>query len=156
MKKIIFLFLVAITLFSCKTQSVTSKKVDRKPQIAIKGNWTLSKITYPGQDYIKVDAFDLADTNCFIGSNWQFISNNNKGNFALNSTSCNAYASPITWFVNKDGEFVMKILNDNKSRKVREGYVLRVANQTENTFELIDKADVGGKIIAINYQFQRN
>lgn len=156
MKKITILLLITLSLSGCKTPSVTSRKLDRKPQIAIKGSWTLSAISYPGQDYIKVNAFDLAETNCFLGSNWNFISNNNKGNLSLNSGSCTSYTSPITWFVNKDGEFVMKILNDYKARRVREGYVLRVANQTESAFELIDKVNVGGKIIDITYQFQRN
>jgi hypothetical protein len=43
------------------------------------------------------------------------------------------------------GEFVLKVLNaDIKLKKVREGYVLHVANQTETSFQLIDKITVGG------------
>ena len=58
MKKIAILLLITLSLSGCKTPSVTSRKLDRKPQIAIKGSWTLSAISYPGQDYIKVNAFD--------------------------------------------------------------------------------------------------
>jgi hypothetical protein len=32
-----------------------------------------------------------------------------------------------------------------KKQKVRDGYILYVANQSENSFQLIDKINVGGK-----------
>ena len=85
MKKNILLFAFVSLLFSCKTSSVTSKKVDHKSQVEIKGNWIISKVTYPGSEYIKVNSFDLADSKCFIGSTWKFISNNNKGNMERNN-----------------------------------------------------------------------
>ena len=91
-----------------------------------------------------------------MGSQWKFISNNNKGEFALNQGSCPAYSSPITWFINDEGKFVMKILEESKAKKVKEGYVLSVANVTESTFELIDTANVGGKSVQVVYQFVRN
>jgi len=59
--------------------------------VAIKGNWTISAVTYPGSDYIKVTSFDLADSKCFVGSTWKFISNNNKGEMALNNGACTAF-----------------------------------------------------------------
>jgi hypothetical protein len=43
----------------------------------------------------------------------------------------------------------------DKANKVREGYVLTVANQTESAFQLLDKIDVGGKMTNIIYQFQK-
>jgi hypothetical protein len=91
-----------------------------------------------------------------VGSTWKFVSNNNKGNMELTKPSCAAFSSPITWFVNKNGEFVLKVLNaDIKAKKVREGYVLYVANQTETSFQLVDKGNVEGKTIDVVYQFQK-
>jgi hypothetical protein len=75
---------------------------------------------------------------------------------AFNNSSCTSFSSPITWYINKDGNFVMKIINETKAKKVAEGYILTVANQTETSFQLIDKANVGGKLIDVVYQFQRN
>lgn len=157
MKKIIFLLSVTFLVFSCKTQSVTNTKLDNKSERIIKGNWTISAVTYSGSEYFKVNSFDIADSNCFIGSNWKFISNNNKGNMTLTDANCPSFTSEITWFINKEGQFVMKILSaGEKAKKVREGYVLNIANQTETSFQLLDKIQVGNKLTDVVYQFQKN
>ena len=156
MKKIILLCIVILAMTACKSKSATATRLDRGTQVALKGNWTLSKVVFPGSDYIKINAFDLADSKCFVGSQWKFISNNNKGEFALNQGNCPAYSSPITWFINDEGKFVMKILDESKAKKVKEGYVLSVANVTDSSFELIDTANVGGKSVQVVYQFVRN
>ena len=149
--------LFAIVIMGCKSKTpVTSTVVDNKTERAIKGNYVLSGVSYPGSDYIKVSSFDIADSKCFVGSKWKFVSNNNKGNFALDNASCTSFGSDITWYINKDGKFVMKVLNDSKSKKLKEGYILRVQNVTESSFQLVDLGDVGGKSIDIVYQFQRN
>lgn len=166
MKKSIFICLIAATFFACKSASSTtassseattlSTKLDKKTQVALKGNWVLTNVTYPGSDYIKVNSFDLADSKCFIGSNWSFISNNNKGNMALTSPSCTGFSSPIVWSINSQGLFVLKILNaGEKAKKVRDGYLLKVAGVTESSFQLVDNINVGGQVKDVTYQFQR-
>jgi Lipocalin-like domain len=158
MKKIIVMFALSVFMFACKSpQSFTSTKLDKKSEVGIKGNWTVSSVTYPGSEYIKVNSFDIADSKCFVGSTWKFVSNNNKGTMALSASGCPSFASDITWFINKEGQFVMKILAaGEKARKVREGYVLNLANQSESSFQLLDRIDVGGKITNVVYQFQKN
>lgn len=157
MKKSLILLLLTLLFVGCKPkQTVTNTKLDTKSEIAIKGNWTITAVTFPGSDYIKVNSFDLADSKCFVGSTWRFISNNNKGEMALNTTSCTAFSSPITWYINKDGNFVMKIINDTKAKDVLEGYILTIANSTESSFQLMDKVNVGGQFINVVYQFNRN
>jgi len=151
------LLFLAVIFIGCKPkQTVTNTKLDTKTEVAIKGNWTITSVTFPGSDYIKVNSFDLADSKCFVGSTWKFISNNNKGEMALANASCTAFSSPITWYINKDGNFVMKIINDTKAKKVLEGYVLTIANATESGFQLIDKVNVGGQYVNVTYQFNRN
>jgi hypothetical protein len=157
MKKIILLTLLAIAMVNCKPkEKIVGTTVDNKTERVIKGNWTISAVTYPGQDYIKVTSFDIADSKCFVGSKWKFITNNNKGEMALNNAGCTSFSSPITFYINNESKFVMKILNETKSKKVTEGYILNVANVSENSFQLVDKANVGGKGIDVVYQFNRN
>ncbi|KAF2514166.1 lipocalin family protein [Flavobacterium foetidum] len=163
MKKSIFLCMIAAMFFACKSASSTastetplSKKLDRPTQVAIKGNWVLTNVTYAGSDYIKVNSFDLADSKCFIGSSWSFISNNNKGTMTLNSPNCTAFSSPIAWSINDQGLFVLKIVQEGTKRKnVRDGYLLKVAGLTDNSFQLIDNINVGGQVKDVTYQFQR-
>lgn len=156
MRKVILLFTLAVLIFACKSKSVTSTNTNRKVQVAMKGNWVISSVTYPGSEYVKVNSFQLADSECFVGSTWKFISNNNKGNMSLTKANCASFSSAITWFVNNDSQFILKILNaGEKARKVRDGYILSVANQSESSFQLIDKIDVGGKMTNVVYQFQK-
>ena len=157
MKKSVILLLLMVFFVGCKPkQTVTNTKLDTKSEVAIIGNWTVTSVTYPGSEYIKVNSFDLADSKCFVGSTWKFISNNNKGEMALTNASCTAFSSPITWYINKNGNFVMKIINDTKAKKVLEGYILTIANSTENSFQLMDKVNVGGQFVNVTYQFNRN
>lgn len=156
MKKLILMTAFAVTLLSCKSTSVTNTKLDNKTERLIKGNFVVSSVDYPGSEYIKVNALQLADSQCFVGSTWKFVSNNNKGEMALTKTGCPAFSSPITWFVNKDGQFVLKVLDaGEKAKKVRDGYVLNISNATENSFQLIDRFDVGGKMTDVVYQFTK-
>ena len=157
MKKSMFFLFLTVIFVGCKPkQAVTNTKLDTKLEVAIKGNWTVTSVTYPGSDYIKVNSFDLADSKCFVGSTWKFISNNNKGEMALTNATCTSFSSPITWYINKEGNFVMKIINDTKAKKVLEGYILTIANSTENSFQLMDKVNVGGQLVNVTYQFSRN
>lgn len=158
MKKIILLCTVALVIFACKSNSATSTKLDNKTEAMLKGNWTLTSVSYPGSEYIKVTSFQLADSKCFEGSQWKFVSVSNKGQLDMNGgTGCTSFSSPITWFINKEGQFVLKILYaGEKARKVRDGYVLSMGTVSGNTFQLIDNIDVGGKQTNVVYNFQKN
>jgi hypothetical protein len=58
--------------------------------------------------------------------------------------------------VNKDGQFILKILSaGEKAKKVRDGYILTLAAQTQDSFQLIDKINVGGKITDVVYEFKK-
>ncbi|MEQ3662061.1 MAG: lipocalin family protein [Flavobacterium sp.] len=156
MKKIVVLIVASFLLFACKSKSVTNTKLDNKTERILKGNWKITSVTYPGSDYIKVTSFDIEDSKCFVESEWNFISNNNKGGVVLKKKGCLSYSTPITWYINKDSDMVIKFLDEGlKSRKVKEGYIIKVSNISENTFQLVDKINVGGKITDVVYQFQR-
>lgn len=157
MRQLILGGLMALAFVGCKSTSATNTKLDRSSQVDIKGNWSLTSVSYPGSEYIKVNSFGLADSKCFENSSWKFVSNNNKGEMALNGgADCPAFSSPITWFVNKDGQFVLKVLNaGEKAKKVRDGYILKLANQSESSFQLVDRISVGNNMADVVYQFQK-
>ncbi|TDQ29788.1 lipocalin family protein [Tenacibaculum caenipelagi] len=157
MKRIFFLLLLSTAVIGCKSTSVTNTKLDNKTERMLKGNWTIASVYFSGSDYLKVNSFNLEDSSCFIGSDWSFVSNNNKGEMSLNnpSTDCKGFSSPITWYVNKDGNFVLKIINNHKAKDVNTGYILKLNNVTETSFELIDKINVAGQVKDITYTFQR-
>jgi hypothetical protein len=148
---------MSIFALACKPkQTVTNTKLDNKSERIIKGDWIVSSVKYVGSDLFKVTSFNIADSKCFEGSLWTFVSNNNTGEMVLNQPSCAVYNSNITWFINKEGKFVMKFLSEGiKAKHTAGGYVLKVANQTETSFQLIDKATVGNSTAEIVYQFDK-
>ena len=158
MKKLIMLCVFTVLLYSCKSQSVTNSKVDNKVERMMKGNWTISSVDFTGSDVMTVNSFEIADSKCFEGSTWKFVSNNNKGEMMLNnvSASCPSFSSPISWFVNKEGQFVLKVLDAGmKAKKVRSGYVLEMGAMSETSFQLIDRVMIGGKSTQVVYNFQK-
>lgn len=157
MKKIVFIIVMSVFALACKPkQTVTNTKLDNKSERFLKGDWIVSSVNYVGSDVFKVTSFNIADAKCFEGSLWTFVSNNNTGEVSLNKANCATYESKITWFINKDGNFVMKFLSDGvKAKHTASGYVLKVVNQTETSFQLIDKASVGSNSAEIVYQFDK-
>lgn len=148
MKKLLSICMLVVLATSCGS-------LDQKAQVGIKGNWTISSVTYPGSDYIKVTSFDVADSQCFVGSSWNFVSNNNKGTMSLTKAGCPSFSSPIVWTVTKEGSFTLKITEGEKAKRVTEGYILRIQNQTETSFQLVDNVDVGGKNVEVVYNFTK-
>ena len=152
--KLFFISSVILLIISCKTNTAT--KVDNSTERSIKGNWEITSVKYPGSDVIKVNSFNIADAQCMVGSEWKLVSNNNTGTMIVQKSGCPSFESPITWFINKDGNFVMKILDTGeKAKRVQEGYILTVSNISENNFDLIDKINVGGKMTDVVYSFRR-
>lgn len=148
MKKFLILTLMIAGLASCSS-------LDTKSQSGINGNWTISQVTYPNSDVIKVTSFDVADAKCFEGSTWKFVSNNNKGEMNINKAGCPSFSSPIVWSVTKEGSFTLKITEGEKAKRVTQGYVLAVRNQSATSFQLVDNIMVGGKATEVVYQFQK-
>ena len=156
MKKIILVALVVFAVGCKSKEKVVGTQLDRSTEIAIKGDWVLSSVTYEGSEYIKVTSFNIADSKCFEGSQWSFVANNNKGQMALNNANCAAYESNITWYVNKEGRLVMKFLTEGtKAKHTASGYVLNVVSQPKTQFQMIDTINVGGKMTAVVYQFDK-
>jgi hypothetical protein len=159
MNKILILSSFLVLLFACKSTSPTTNQTsgsDRSSQSGLKGNWQITTVSYPGSEYLKVNSFQIADSKCFIGSTWNFIPNNNKGSMNLNSAGCPSFSSPIVWSISKDGSFVLKFVEAGiKSKKVIQGYLLRIANRSDSSFQLIDVINVAGQQKNIVYQFEK-
>lgn len=154
MKKI-SLILIALFMIGCKsTEKTVETKLNTKAQVAVKGDWQVTNVSFANSDYIKIDLFDLGNSKCFVNSTWHFISNNNKGNMKINDYSC-AYESDITWYINSNNEMVIKFLNGTKSKKVTTGYVVQYIPINENKFQLIEQADVMNKKQDVVLTFER-
>jgi hypothetical protein len=157
MKKTLIMLLFLTAVIGCKSTSIVNTKLDNKTERLLKGDFVITAVNFPGSDFLKVTSFNLGDSKCLVGSDWSFVSNNNKGEMTLNSpnTTCKDFSSPIKWYINKSGEFVFKFTNDYKAKEVINGFVLSITNITETSFDLVDEINVAGQTKNITYSFQR-
>jgi len=149
MKKNIFLLVCTLAFISCKPT------LDNKAQVGIKGNWMISEVSYAGSDMFKINSFNIADSKCFEGSQWKFVSNNNTGTMSVTKVGCPNFSSPIVWTITSNGDFTLKITEGEKAKKVNQGYFLKMRNQSENTFQLVDNVNIGGKNTEVIYHFTK-
>jgi hypothetical protein len=157
MKKIIIISLLTVIFFSCKSsQSVVNTKLDNRTEVAIKGDWIITSVEFPSSDYFNITSFNIAESKCFEGSEWSFISNNNKGEMMLKQGNCIDFNSQITWYINKEGFMILKFLKEGiKAKHTETGYILKIASVTDSMFQLIDKVNLAGKTVNIMYNFER-
>jgi hypothetical protein len=74
---------------------------------------------------------------------------------SLGKAGCPAFSSPIVWSVTKEGSFTLKITEGEKAKRVTQGYYLKLRNQTQSSFQLVDNVSVGGSNVEVVYQFQK-
>ena len=83
MKKIILSLFVFSMLLSCGTS-----KTVRESKRVIKGDWTLSSITYSEAGTYNVMLLNDVSKTCFENSMWHFIPNNNTGTYTIDDAGC--------------------------------------------------------------------
>ena len=156
LKKIVTGFLLLMIVYSC---SVSKDARGIKQQI--NGNWMLETITTEGiTGKVTATIFNEAAFNCFVGSSWNFISNNSMGSYNINAsgTECNAVQRLIRWSIYEPKgatkQFQFKRLDDKKKAMGDdEGFRLEIAGLTDNTMQLKSHITFEGKPASYVYNF---
>lgn len=154
----LIILLFAISLGSC---SISNEA--RSMKKAFNGDWVLQTITTEGITGVaKTTIFNEAEFGCFIGSQWNFVSNNSMGSYTIfdKGKGCVQLKRFIRWsiFEPKDlsKEFQFKRLDDKKnSMDNGDGYRLLVEEQTKNTMKLRSDIVYDGHAGAVIYNFTR-
>ena len=150
MKKFILVTL-SIILFSCGA----SKNIRNQEKI-IKGNWTLSKITYSKTGNYNVTLFKDALAGCFIRSGWKFVPNNNTGIYTINDTNCNSGEREFVFDIQEINEvsgyydFLLKPDNNNENNI---GFRVELKELTETTMQWQQALTIDGEPFLINMDF---
>ena len=150
-----------IILFAISIQACSVTKEARSMKKDINGNWVLETITTEGiTGVVKTKIFNEAEFGCFIGSEWNFISNNSMGSYNIvdKGKDCTPLKRFIRWSIYepKDAakEFQFKRLDDKKNAMDNgDGYRLTVAELTGNTMKLRSEIVFSGHAGAIIYNF---
>ncbi len=156
MKRITLMLVLAVSLMACST----TKQV-KSSQKGLKGNWTMASITTDQGNIVDIKKlFDQASPECFEGSKWSFVSNNNSGTYSFQNSGCDNTTHSIKWFMEEAGEdiyFLWKFIPDGvKPKDVTAGYKLKLLSESETEFVLAQDANFEGSIISIYYQFVTN
>ncbi|MAP53829.1 lipocalin family protein [Altibacter sp.] len=83
MRKILVLAVFAAVAFACGTP-----KTVQESRKVIKGYWSLDEISYNKSGTFNVTLFSDTSKECFEGSTWRFIPNNNTGVYTINNGNC--------------------------------------------------------------------
>jgi hypothetical protein len=150
--KNLIVFALSLILFSCGA----TKNVKTKEKI-IKGNWTLNKIVYSKTGDYKVTLFEDATKECFEGSSWKFVPNNNTGMYAINNTNCVSGERDFIFVVQEIDaasgyyDFLLKPKNNEN----KEGFRLQLTELSETTMQWKQYLNVDGTQFIINMNFTK-
>ncbi|AUP79268.1 lipocalin family protein [Flavivirga eckloniae] len=150
------LFLIAISLISCGTPKTVrvSKKV-------IKGDWLLNSITYSEKGTYNVNLLNDDSKECFEGSTWQFVPNNNRGVYNINGIGCSAGARNFIFTIKEIDpqtglyDFLLKPTNEKYKSDTNQGFRLRLAALSDMAMEWEQTVTVSGKPFTITMKFNK-
>jgi hypothetical protein len=154
MKKVLLTGMIG-TLFAVSCSSANQAQNARADFMKLKGSWEISSVDYDKQ--YKIKPFDEgADAQCFVGSQWNLVPNNNTGSYALaGGGDCPTVTRAIKFDV-KEKQFSFKVIDAGvKAKNVTAGYVLDFQNQTPTSFTLVQNVPFEGKILKVYYNFTK-
>ncbi|NND61975.1 MAG: lipocalin [Flavobacteriaceae bacterium] len=148
----IFIFILA----SCGTPKtvIESKKV-------IKGYWSLDNISYSEAGTYTVKLLNDTSRECFEGSSWRFIPNNNTGNYAINNGNCpmgeRYFIFAIQEMDSDTGlyDFLLKPTNEKKKSEDNVGFRLRLAQLSDSSMRWEQTVTMEGKPFTISMNFSK-
>ena len=159
MKKIFILLATIGLLASCGGTS----KVAKEARKSFDGQWTLTSVTYPNNPgQFNVTLFNEAQASCFENSNWDFVSNNNRGTYTVSGTGCDGETNQFIWSMDEENtpqgiyDFLLKPTNeDYKSTTGNEGFRLNLQSLTDTNMTWSQTVSLDGSPFTIKMNFTK-
>ncbi len=156
MKKTALLFFFVGIIVSCGTPKtvIQSKKV-------LKGNWILNNIDLSETGTYNIQLFRDTSKECFEGSTWRFISNNNSGVYTINNGNCPTGDRNFIFTIqemNKETglyDFLLKPTNAKHKSVDNVGFRLRLAQLSESNMRWEQTLQVDGSPFTIGMNFSK-
>lgn len=156
MKKILILFLGAVLAASCGPTKVVADSYK-----VMKGYWNLDDISYDASGKYKISIFNDASSDCFEGSTWRFIPNNNTGVYTINDSDCSSGDRHFIFTVQEIDkatglyDFMLKPTNEKKKSETQAGYRLRLTQLSDETMQWTQTVYDGGNPVTIYMNFSK-
>ncbi len=156
MKKMMLVLLVSVILTSCG-----GTKVIRQSKKIMKGTWELSSITYSESGTFNVTMFSDVSKECFEGSLWKFIPNNNTGIYTIENGTCNAGARNFIFKIQEVDaqtglyDFLLKPTDAKHKSENNNGYRVWLEHLTAQTMKWRQTISLEGKPFHIYMNFTK-
>lgn len=159
MKKL--LVLVALTLL---VAACGPSKTAREARKTFDGTWTLNNVTYPeNAGEFNVTLLNDASATCLEGSNWDFISNNNRGTYNVQGTDCDSGERNFIWSIDEENtpdglyDFLLKPTDeDYKSTTGNQGFRMNLRSLDDSQMVWEQTVTLDGEPFVIRMNFSKN
>ncbi len=156
MKNLILFTLLTTLVIACGAPKtvIESRKV-------IKGYWSLDKISYSESGNFNIKLLNDASKECFVGSSWRFIPNNNTGVYSINSENCiggdRNFIFDIQEMNAETGlyDFLLKPTNEKHKSENNTGFRLRLSQLTDTSMQWEQTVSLEGKPFTIMMNFSK-
>lgn len=148
---------VLVCLTACGTSEVV-----RESRKTINGDWRLTNVEYPGNSSsVSVNLLGDSSSECFTGSQWNFISNNNTGTYVLSSANCSQGTRHFNWGIEdvngQDYTLTFKPTDSrNKSQSGNQGFRLSLVHLTQDQMVWEQTVGFEGQPFTIRMNFNKN
>ena len=155
MKNTIVLILT-ITFLSCG-----ASKTVRDSKKVIKGNWALNSINYSEGGTYNVNLLNDVSKECFEGSTWQFIPNNNTGIYNISESACNSGERNFIFTIQEVDEvtglydFLLKPTDVKGKSETNKGFRLKLAAISDTAMQWQQTVNVEGQPFTISMNFTK-
>lgn len=155
MKKISLLFLT-IMFLSCG-----STKMVRQSKKVIKGNWALDNIEYSESGDFNVNLFSDGSKECFEGSTWDFIPNNNTGKYMITNKNCEEGTRSFVFSIQQVDastglyDFLLKPTNEKHKSATNQGFRVELSALSETDMQWQQTVSLDGKPFTIYMNFKK-
>lgn len=137
-----------------------AQKAVNEVKSTLKGEWTIQSVDVDSELDLTIKLLNDATTDCFEGSNWRFIANNNSGMYKLSGFDCANAERNFYYTVEKmndgiSGDILLKPVNaDGESIGNNQGFRITVNYLDENTMTWTQYVNYGGRRVQIDMNFK--
>lgn len=155
MRKFTLLIIVLATAMACGPKTVQeSKKV-------IKGYWNLDEITYSEAGTFNITMMRDTSKECFEGSSWRFIPNNNTGQYSINDGNCPTGERYFIFTIQEVDpttglyDFLLKPTDEKKKSEDNTGFRFKLAKLSNNSMTWEQTVSLDGSPFTISMNFSK-
>ncbi|MEX2350468.1 MAG: lipocalin family protein [Flavobacteriaceae bacterium] len=157
MKKIFVLFIATALLLACATPQAV-----RDSEKVIKGEWVLNSITHNESGTYAINLFNDTNKDCFEGSTWKFIPNNNTGTYTINGAGCPVGERYFIFTIQEVDatsgyyDFLLKPTDERGKSETNQGFRTRLAHISESNMTWEQNLTFDGKPFKLIMNFTKN